>query len=197
MNDYPAYIYRGDRMTDEVLKGQRCTAVRRSDGKCIRGSNGNMLIEFDSGRIAVVLARRLKKVKPFNSLVTIMNEEKWINTLFNSVELELTDRWKSHNVPPVFAGRPQQHLRIVVKAWWQIYQESICAVEATDRTVWERRSDCAAEPLDTPALVASLQQITNLINLDALLRFRPASKGEEAALALLTVLTHYYLNPDS
>jgi hypothetical protein len=56
------YIYRGDRLTDPNLRGQECKAVRRSDGKCIRGKNGNMLVEFESGK-AVVLGRQLRKIK--------------------------------------------------------------------------------------------------------------------------------------
>lgn len=56
------YIYRGDKLTDAALKGQRCTAVRQPDGKCVRGSNGNMLVRFDDGRRVVVLARQLRKV---------------------------------------------------------------------------------------------------------------------------------------
>lgn len=55
------YIYLGDRLTGE-FKGKTCTAVRRPDGKCIRGKNGSMLVEFDGVR-AVVLGRRLRKVK--------------------------------------------------------------------------------------------------------------------------------------
>ena len=56
------YYYLGDRMTDPALKGATCTAVRREDGKCIRGRNGSMLVAFDSGRTAVVIGRLLRKV---------------------------------------------------------------------------------------------------------------------------------------
>jgi hypothetical protein len=55
------YTYRGDKLTDPTLKGARCTAVRRADGKCIRGSNGNMLVRFNDGRITNVLGRQLRK----------------------------------------------------------------------------------------------------------------------------------------
>lgn len=41
------YIYLGDRLTRPELRRMPCRAVRRSDGKCIRGRNGNMLVEFD------------------------------------------------------------------------------------------------------------------------------------------------------
>lgn len=57
------YTYRGDRLTDPALKGMLCSAVRRPDGKCIRG-RGNMLVESANGRRYVVLARQLRKVKP-------------------------------------------------------------------------------------------------------------------------------------
>lgn len=53
------YIYLGDRLTRAELKGARCRAVLRLDGKCIRG-RGNMLVEFGSGLRCVVLARRLR-----------------------------------------------------------------------------------------------------------------------------------------
>lgn len=56
------YIYLGDRSTDPALKGKECKAVRRLDGKCIRGKNGNMLVQFDTVR-HVVIARLLRKIK--------------------------------------------------------------------------------------------------------------------------------------
>ena len=49
-------------MTDPALKGATCTAVRRTDGKCVRGRNGSMLLFFKSGRVAVVIGRLLRKV---------------------------------------------------------------------------------------------------------------------------------------
>jgi hypothetical protein len=55
------YIYLGDRLTDDHLKGQRCEAVQREDGKCIRGRNGSMLVRFEDGTQHVVLGRRLRK----------------------------------------------------------------------------------------------------------------------------------------
>lgn len=57
------YVYRGDRMTDPAFKGQPCEAVRRADGRCIRGRNGNMLVTF-AGRHVVVLGRQLRRVSP-------------------------------------------------------------------------------------------------------------------------------------
>ena len=57
------YTYVGDRHTSPLYKSQPCIAVRRPDGKCIRGRNGNMLVEFATGT-AVVMARMLRKVKP-------------------------------------------------------------------------------------------------------------------------------------
>ncbi|WP_128543958.1 hypothetical protein [Larkinella soli] len=55
------YIYLGDRMTDPKLKGAACRAVRRTDGKTIRGRNGSMLVQFSDGRVCVVIGRRLRK----------------------------------------------------------------------------------------------------------------------------------------
>lgn len=56
------YIYKGDKLTAASLKGKQCMAVRRPDGKCIRGKNGNMLVDFEGNRV-VVLARQLRKNK--------------------------------------------------------------------------------------------------------------------------------------
>lgn len=56
------YIYKGDRFTSQELKGKGCKAVRRQDGKCIRGRNGNMLVDFD-GLLVNVIARQLRKNK--------------------------------------------------------------------------------------------------------------------------------------
>ena len=59
--DMKEYLYRGDRLTDKWYKGKFCRAIRRPDGKCIRGKNGNMLVSFD-GVKAVVVARQLRKL---------------------------------------------------------------------------------------------------------------------------------------
>jgi hypothetical protein len=56
------YIYRGDKLTSPELKGKSCKAIRRSNGKCIRGRNSNMLCDFDGVKV-VVLARMLRKIK--------------------------------------------------------------------------------------------------------------------------------------
>lgn len=55
------YRYVGDRWTRPELRGARCEAVRRPDGKCIRGKNGSMLVLFDTGA-HVVIGRLLRKV---------------------------------------------------------------------------------------------------------------------------------------
>lgn len=57
------YVYRGDKQTSTELKGKLCSAVRRNNGKCIRGKNGTMLVDFD-GKRAVVIGRMLRKIKP-------------------------------------------------------------------------------------------------------------------------------------
>ncbi|GAB2866079.1 hypothetical protein [Hymenobacter ruber] len=56
------YCYRGDKHTDEALKGKPCRAVKNVAGKCIRGKNANMLVEFAGGIRHVVLARQLRKI---------------------------------------------------------------------------------------------------------------------------------------
>lgn len=57
------YRYLGDRFTDEKLRGAICEAVRRKDGKCIRGKNGSMLVEFNGKKVNVI-GRLLRKVNP-------------------------------------------------------------------------------------------------------------------------------------
>lgn len=57
------YIYLGDRLTRLELRRMPCRAVRRSDGKCIRGRNGNMLVEFGGVGKCVVLGRLLRNIK--------------------------------------------------------------------------------------------------------------------------------------
>ena len=56
------YVYLGDRSTGVLYKGQQCKGVRRADGKCIRGKNGNMLVSFHK-TLVVVQARLLRKIK--------------------------------------------------------------------------------------------------------------------------------------
>jgi hypothetical protein len=58
------YIYLGDRLTDQRYKNKLCRAVLRADGKCIRGRNGSMLVNFDGVKV-VVPARLLRKRKEF------------------------------------------------------------------------------------------------------------------------------------
>lgn len=55
------YLYSGDRFTRSELKGQTCQAVKKPNGKCIRGHNSNILVEFDGIKV-VILARRLRKL---------------------------------------------------------------------------------------------------------------------------------------
>jgi hypothetical protein len=55
------YIYRGDRLTDNQYRMQPCNPILNAKGKCIRGKNGNMLVQFSSGN-CVVLARQLRRI---------------------------------------------------------------------------------------------------------------------------------------
>ena len=58
------YFYRGDRLTNPAIKGRLVRLVRRADGKCVRGRNGNILAVDDlTGERIVVLAYHLRKVK--------------------------------------------------------------------------------------------------------------------------------------
>ena len=57
------YVYLGDRNTDPSVKNTFCKAVRRADGKCIRGKNGSMLVQFEDGRQSVLVGRLLRKIK--------------------------------------------------------------------------------------------------------------------------------------
>lgn len=57
------YSYLGDRNTDDGLKGKTCVAIRRDDGKCIRGRNGSMLVQMEDGKRMVVVGRLLRKMK--------------------------------------------------------------------------------------------------------------------------------------
>lgn len=54
------YKYLGDRLSS--FKGAICHPIRRENGKCIRGKNGNMLVIFDNEKV-VVLGRLLRKIK--------------------------------------------------------------------------------------------------------------------------------------
>jgi hypothetical protein len=56
------YTYQGDRLTAPALKNQSCRAVLNDRGKCIRGRNSNMLVEFETQGRHVVLARLLRKI---------------------------------------------------------------------------------------------------------------------------------------
>lgn len=61
--DEMEYIYLGDKLTRPDLRHKPCRAVRCNNGKCIRGRNGNMLVEFlEIGKV-VVLGRLLRKLK--------------------------------------------------------------------------------------------------------------------------------------
>jgi len=55
------YIYLGDRWTSPEFCHIKCDAVRRSDGKCIRGKNGTMLVMTEQGKKLVVIARLLRR----------------------------------------------------------------------------------------------------------------------------------------
>jgi hypothetical protein len=70
------YIYLGDRNTELSLKGKACSAVRRPDGKCIRGKNGSMLVTFGETKM-VVVGRLLRKIQ--NSKLQQSNSKQWLS----------------------------------------------------------------------------------------------------------------------
>lgn len=55
------YVYLGDRCTRAELKGARCTALRKPNGKRM-WTFGKALVRFASGEIHAVLSRRLRKI---------------------------------------------------------------------------------------------------------------------------------------
>lgn len=59
----PEYIYKGDKYAKTgQYAGKLCSAIRRADGKCIRGKKGTMLVRFDDGTAVVVIAKWLRKI---------------------------------------------------------------------------------------------------------------------------------------
>ena len=65
------YVYLGDRNTDPLLRKQACCAVRRN-GKCVRGKNGSMLVQFEDGKQRVIVGRLLRKVISSEGVVAII-----------------------------------------------------------------------------------------------------------------------------
>jgi len=57
------YYYLGDKQTAPELRKAKCNAVRRENGKCIRGKNGSMLVSFENGKKHVIIGRLLRKIK--------------------------------------------------------------------------------------------------------------------------------------
>ena len=121
------------------------------------------------------------------------NEAARIEILFNSVEVELDRRWSFGEVPAIFTKRPAEHLRRMVKAWWQIYHESAAATSGRNRTVWERNPAYPALALDTASLVESLNQINQLINLEAIRAYRPVKSVERSAVCILGLIKSFYV----
>lgn len=60
MADY-RYVYLGDRLTRQELRGALCDPVRRPDGKCVVSTRmAAALVRFADGTQAVVARRRLR-----------------------------------------------------------------------------------------------------------------------------------------
>lgn len=112
--------------------------------------------------------------------------------LFNSVESELARRHAVGETPDMLVSKSTSALRVIVKGWWQLYQESQSIVQLKNRSVWQRYTTQPAKALDTPALVNSLKQISELINLTAIGQFRTPAYHEESAVILLQLIINYY-----
>jgi hypothetical protein len=63
MKEIRKYRYLGDKITDHQFKNCNCVAIVNAKGKCACGKNGNILIQFDNGKKAIVVARLLRKIK--------------------------------------------------------------------------------------------------------------------------------------
>jgi hypothetical protein len=57
------YTYRGDHLTRPELRGARCSAVLRADGRCVCSRLGTMLVRMESGEVVNVLRRCLRTMK--------------------------------------------------------------------------------------------------------------------------------------
>lgn len=55
--------YLGDRFTPPELRGRLCMLPRRPNGRCYRGRNGNIEVQWSDGTRDVVVGRRLRKIK--------------------------------------------------------------------------------------------------------------------------------------
>ena len=55
------YRYLGDKLTRAELKGATCEAIK-INGRCVRGKNSTMLVQFENGLRVTVLARLLRKI---------------------------------------------------------------------------------------------------------------------------------------
>lgn len=117
--------------------------------------------------------------------------------LFNSVEAELARRHAVGEIPDALANKPVTGVRGVIKNCWQLYQESQCILREKNRSVWQRNASLTAQSLDTPKLVNSLKQIQELIDMSAIGQYRMPTYCEESSVALLRLITNYYVKLQS
>lgn len=55
------YTYKGDKLTDDNLRGMQCDPVRRADGKCVVSQKmASALVEDANGKRFVVMRRFLR-----------------------------------------------------------------------------------------------------------------------------------------
>lgn len=113
-------------------------------------------------------------------------------SLFNSVEQELLRRRDMGDVPFVFSQQFEKGLQSAVKGWWSIYHESQAARLGQNRTAVQRNEHAPAKPLTRLGLVTSLEEIQELLDMEALYEWRPSPQHEAYAVSLLDKLIAYY-----
>lgn len=118
-----------------------------------------------------------------------------IELLFRTLEEELARRWVIKDLPSSFLVNPPTAIRTLIKACWQLYQESIYAAEEVDRTIWEQPEfTVSLNVMNTSDLLAGLEKIYRSINLGALLAYRTLLPPERAAITLLALTISFYVN---
>lgn len=113
--------------------------------------------------------------------------------LFNAVEAELVRRHAVGETPDAFAGKSVTGVRGVIKNCWQLYHESQSIIREENRLVWQRDALLPAQALDTTKLVNSLKHIWELIDLTAIGQYRMPTYCEESSVALLDLITKFYV----
>lgn len=117
----------------------------------------------------------------------------WFELLFDKVESELVRRYAINDVPEVLHDHhTEADARLLVYLCWEIYHESVCAIQQRNRTVWNRHPSTLSPTLDTATLAIALIDIQMELRPDLLNELRPSHQGEFIAVNLINELVHYY-----